>query len=56
MLSVAEAARQLGVGTTKAKELIATGRLASTTIGRRRLVPRAAVRELASRLDNNLVS
>ena len=48
MLSVAEAAEQLGVGTTKVKQLIATGRLASVTIGRRRLVPTASIRAFGS--------
>jgi excisionase family DNA binding protein len=43
MLSVAEAAEQLGVGTTKVKQLIATGQLASVTIGRRWLVPTASI-------------
>jgi excisionase family DNA binding protein len=44
MLSVPEAAEQLGVGTTKVKQLIAGGLLASITIGRRRLIPAASVR------------
>lgn len=48
MLSVAEAAEQLGVGTTKVKQLIASGRLASVTIGRRRLVPAASIRAFGS--------
>jgi excisionase family DNA binding protein len=48
MLSIAEAAEQLGVGTTKVKQLIATGRLASVTIGRRRLVPTASIRAFVS--------
>lgn len=56
MLSVPEAARQLGVGTTKVKELIASGRLTSATIGRRRLIPSVAIRELASNLDENVAS
>jgi excisionase family DNA binding protein len=43
MLSVPEAAEQLGVGTTKVKQLIAGGQLASVTIGRRRLVPASSV-------------
>ena len=48
MLSVPEAAEQLGVGTTKVKQLIASGQLASVTIGRRRLVPAANVRSFGS--------
>ena len=48
MLSVAEAAEQLGVGTTKVKQLVATGRSASVTVGRRRLVPTASIRAFGS--------
>jgi excisionase family DNA binding protein len=53
MLSVPEAAEQLGVGTTKVKQLIASGQLASVTIGRRRLIPTAGLQALAasSQLD-----
>ncbi len=45
MLSVSEAAELLGVGTTKLKQMIATGQLASVTIGRRRLVLASSVRD-----------
>ena len=45
MLSVSEAAEQLGVGTTKLKQMITTGQLASVTIGRRRLVLASSVRD-----------
>lgn len=48
MLSVPEAAEQLGVGTTKLKQLIASGHVASVTVGRRRLVPTASVQAFAS--------
>jgi len=48
MLSVPEAAERLGVGTTKVKQLIASGQLASVTIGRRRLVPAENVRSFGS--------
>lgn len=48
MLSVPEAAERLGLGTTKVKQLIASGQLASVTIGRRRLVPAANVRSFGS--------
>jgi excisionase family DNA binding protein len=48
MLSVPEAAERLGVGTTKIKQLIASGQLASVTIGRRRLVPAENVRSFGS--------
>lgn len=51
MYSVPEAAEQLGVGTTKVKQLIAAGRLASVTIGRRRLVPAASVRAFGAAPD-----
>jgi excisionase family DNA binding protein len=48
MLSVPEAAEQLGIGTTKVKQLIASGRLASVTIGRRRLVPAVSVHDFGA--------
>ena len=48
MLSVADAAARLGVGTTKVKQLIASGQLESVTIGRRRLVPASKVRSFGS--------
>lgn len=51
MLSVPQAAERLGVGTTKLKQLIASGQLASVTIGRRRLVPAEVVRSFASTND-----
>ena len=51
MLSVPEAAERLGVGTTKVKQLIASGQLASVTIGRRRLVPSAILRSFGSSND-----
>ena len=52
MVSVPEAAERLGVGTTKVKQLIASGQLASVTIGRRRLVPAANVRSFGSGDDD----
>lgn len=52
MLSIREAANQLGVGTTKVKQLIASGQLDSITIGRRRLVPAASVRAFAAAADD----
>jgi excisionase family DNA binding protein len=45
---IPEAAEQLGVGRTKLYDEIAAGRIATVTIGRRRLVPHA---ELAAYLD-----
>ena len=53
MLSVPEAAEQLGIGTTKVKQMIAAGRLASVTIGRRRLVPAASVRAFGAIADEH---
>jgi excisionase family DNA binding protein len=53
MLSVPEAAEQLGVGTTKLKQLVAGGELASVTIGRRRLVPASSLRAFAATADEN---
>lgn len=47
MLSLPEAAQRLGIGTTKAKQLIASGRLASVTIGRRRLIPISGLQAFA---------
>ena len=52
MLSIPEAAERLGVGTTKVKQLIASGQLASVTIGRRRLVPVAILRSFGSSNDD----
>jgi excisionase family DNA binding protein len=43
MVDVSEAAVRLGIGTTKAKELIAASTLPSVLIGRRRKVPIEAI-------------
>jgi len=43
LLTLDQAAHQLGIGRTTLKELIASGRLGSVTIGRRRLVPAQAI-------------
>jgi excisionase family DNA binding protein len=51
MLSVPEVAKQLGLGTTKVKQLIAGGQLASVTVGRRRLVPASSVRAFGATAD-----
>jgi excisionase family DNA binding protein len=45
LLSVHETADALGIGRSATYGEIAAGRLASLTIGRRRLVPSSAVRE-----------
>jgi excisionase family DNA binding protein len=47
MVSVPDAAERLGVGTTKLKELVASGRLQSVVIGRRRLIPMAGLNAFA---------
>jgi excisionase family DNA binding protein len=47
MISVQEAAARLGVGTTKLKQLVASGQLPSVVIGRRRLVPLAGLNAFA---------
>jgi excisionase family DNA binding protein len=43
ILDVPAAAARLGLGTTKTKQLIASGELASVTVGRRRKVPLVAI-------------
>jgi len=48
LLPVPEAARLLGVGATFAWELVHNGQLPSVRLGRRVLVPRAALEQLAS--------
>ncbi len=47
LLSVPVAARLLGVGTTLCWEMVHTGELPSVRLGRRVLIPRAAVERLA---------
>ena len=47
LTSIADAARALGIGRSKAYELIKDGRLETVTIGRRRLVRTDSVRALA---------
>ena len=51
LLSDLEAARLLGIGKTKARELLRSGQLASVRIGRRLLVPRRALEDFVSRLE-----
>jgi excisionase family DNA binding protein len=43
LLSIEEAAQQLGIGRTLMYSELRSGRLASVKLGRRRLVPRAAL-------------
>lgn len=47
LLSVRQAARLMGVGTTLCWELVNSGQLPSVRLGRRVLIPRAAVERLA---------
>lgn len=48
LLSIAEAAEALGIGRSKAYELISQGRLLTVSIGRRRLVKADSVRSVAN--------
>lgn len=48
LLSIPEAAVALGLGRSKIYELLAERRLASVTIGRRRLIRAESVRALAN--------
>jgi excisionase family DNA binding protein len=51
LLDVAAAARQLSLGTTTVKKMVAAGQLRSVTVGRRRLIPAAALDEYTARLE-----
>lgn len=48
LCSIPDAAKALGLGRSKTYELIGEGRLATVTIGRRRLVRVESVRALAA--------
>ncbi|NKY99144.1 helix-turn-helix domain-containing protein [Nocardiopsis alborubida] len=48
--SVEEAAQALSLGQTTVKKLIATGRLPSVRVGRRRLIPRSALEDYVNQL------
>jgi excisionase family DNA binding protein len=50
-LSVAEAARRLGIGRSALYAAIARGEVASVRIGRRRLIPEAEVARLLGRRE-----
>lgn len=50
-LSVFEAGSQLGVSRRLVYQLIASGRLRSVQIGRRRIIPMSAIRELLAVSD-----
>ncbi|MCX7618333.1 helix-turn-helix domain-containing protein [Tepidiforma sp.] len=47
--SIPEAAQALGIGRTLAIKLVQSGQLRSIKVGRRRLVPAAALEELLAR-------
>ena len=53
LLSVKEAAAQLGIGTTTLYQLLYDGTLRSLKLNRRRLIPAQDVAELAERLATN---
>jgi excisionase family DNA binding protein len=53
LLRVEEAAEWLGLGRTKAYELVYRGMLPSVTIGRSRRVPVAALQDFVDRLVEN---
>ena len=49
MVSLPEAARRLGIGTTKLKQLIAGGQIESVKVGERRLIPVSGLQGFSSR-------
>ena len=51
LLSVTEVAELLRIHRATVYDLLATGQLRSTTLGRRRLIPRAALEEFVALLD-----
>lgn len=53
LVSITDAAAALGIGTTKTKQLIASGELRSVTVDRRRLVPVVALSEYVDRLEGH---
>ena len=50
LLTVEEAAQQLGIGRTKTFALVRSGELESVQIGRLRRVPKSAIEDYAARL------
>jgi excisionase family DNA binding protein len=50
-VTVPQAAKLIGVGTTTAWELVHSGRLRSVRLGRRVLIPRSAIIELLGEDD-----
>jgi excisionase family DNA binding protein len=53
MLSIPQAAQLLGIGLSLCRGLITSGQLASVRLGRRVLIPRAAVERLARAQDES---
>jgi excisionase family DNA binding protein len=51
LLSVNETAALLGIHRATVYDLLATGQLRSTTLGRRRVIPRVAVEAFVAKLD-----
>jgi excisionase family DNA binding protein len=51
LLSVSETAAMLGIHRTTVYDLMASGRLRSATLGRRRLIPRTAIDAFVAALD-----
>ena len=49
LVSVSEAARELGIGRNSAYQLIRDGRLRSVSVGRRLLVPRTELEAFVAR-------
>ncbi|MCY9783035.1 helix-turn-helix domain-containing protein [Nocardiopsis sp. EMB25] len=54
--SIEEAAQALSLGRTTVKKLVATGKLASVRVGRRRLIPRSVLEEYVNRLVEDQAS
>lgn len=52
LISVDELTRMLGIGRTKAYELLSEGKIESACIGRRRLISRKSARAYADGLFN----
>jgi excisionase family DNA binding protein len=51
LLSVSQTAALLGIHRATVYDLLASGELRSTTLGRRRVIPRAAVEAFVAMLD-----
>ena len=51
LYSVADAQQKLGIGRSQLYELLGDGRLRSVTLGRRRLIPEAAISDFIAALE-----